>query len=180
MFNMFEYSLRWGSRIESGGLHEETGGGRRWKEGVKRGGKEGFGKCFSTVHHLSPHRQQLCQLNAPWHRLKKREVKSLRSVIKTPPILTWAGKKYLRTKGVDPQTTSSPPCILVSTRVPGKKECGLLWQTPPVSLGLSYEEVLPVTKTLHNGTFLVARAPASPVRLATRVSSLQDLTNQRK
>lgn len=98
----------------------------RWRQEVERGGekggKEGFGKCFSTVHHLSPHRQQLCQLNAPWHRLKKREVKSLRSVIKTPPILTWAEKKYLRTKGVDPQTTSFPPIAYLCQPVfPEKK-----------------------------------------------------------
>ena len=82
-------------QIESGGLHKETGGGGRWRErgGEARGGrkkreKEGFGKCFSTLHHLSPHTHTAAvSIERTVARLKKREVKSLASVIKMPLIL---------------------------------------------------------------------------------------------
>lgn len=86
------------------------------------------------------------------------------SVIKMPLILACppSRKKYLRTKGVDLKllvfaVNLCQPVFPEKNAVSFGKQHGLA--------GLSYGEVLPVTKTLHNGTFLVTRTPAALVLL---------------
>lgn len=173
-------------QIESGGLHKGTGGGGRWREGWKKREKEGIGKCFSTVHHLSPHTQQLCQSNAPWHVWKTRgQIAQERYKNAFNSSLPSAQKKYLCTKGVDLKLPVFPanlcqPVFPEKNVVSFGKQHGLA--------RLSYEEVLRVTKTLHNGTFLVTRTPATlvwlckrtAVRLATRVCLCWISQTQRK
>lgn len=118
-------------------------------EGVKRkervGGGRGAGRWVWKMLLNSPSpvasRAAAASTEHTAARPKKREVKSLRSVIKMPLILARPPEPPPAAAAEGKENTSAQkvltskdrfffPCVLVSTRVPGK-ECGLLRQTPP-------------------------------------------------
>lgn len=109
------------------GLHKDTHGGRKWREGWK---KRVWKMLFNCASHLSPHTQQLCQLNIVT-RLEKWEVKSLKSIIKMHLILACplSRKKYLFTKGVDLRLLVFPVNLCQPMFSPRERKCGLLWLT---------------------------------------------------
>lgn len=166
-------------QIESGGLHKETGGGGRCRErggggGGRKGEKEGGGKCFSTRHHLSPHTHARTAAVSIERTVARQGSNHSRERYKNAfnsGLVLRAERKCLRTKGVDLQLLVLPanlcqPVFLEKNAVSFGKQRSLARP--------GYEEVLRVTKTLHNGTFLVTRAlvllcERTAVRLATRV-----------
>lgn len=155
-------------QVEAGG--GERGGEEGEEEKGRRRGEENAFQLGITCRLTHTHAQQLCQSNAPWHVRGQITRERYKNAFNSGLVLR-AERKCLRTKGVDLQLLVLPanlcqPVFLEKNAVSFGKQRSLARP--------GYEEVLRVTKTLHNGTFLVTRAlvllcERTAVRLATRV-----------
>lgn len=142
------------------------------ERGVKEKGEGGgLENAFNSASPVNSHAAAV-SIERTMARLKKRGVKSLKSIIKMPLILACptcrkniAAQKVLTPKPLVFPVNLCQPVFPEKNVFSFGKQCSLA--------GLSYEEVLPVTKTtLHNGTFHITRTAAALVSL--RAGQLSD------